>query len=94
MGEVALVGKLYVFRTPKAQFRARLAQFTEHEISNMTVRDFEALAFDAVHAAGGAGLFDTWEQKLLDHLPRPCGGGRPERLKLGRLVNDCRLCIR
>jgi hypothetical protein len=68
MGVVALEAKLYVFRTPKAQFRARLAEFSEHEINNMTVRDFEALAFDIAGAIGGAGMFDIWEQKLLDHV--------------------------
>lgn len=65
---VELQGGLSVFRTPKAQFRARLAQFSDHEIGNMTIKDFEALAFDVRGAMGGAGLFDTWEQKMLDHL--------------------------
>lgn len=65
---VELSGRLSVYRTPKAQFRARLAQFSQHEIDNMTIKDFEALAFDVRGAMGAAGLFDLWEQKLLDHL--------------------------
>lgn len=65
---VPLELKLSVFRTPKAQFRARLAQFSQHEIDCMTIKDFEALAFDAAKASGAAGMFDTWEQKLLDHV--------------------------
>lgn len=63
---VELDGRLSVFRTPKAQFRARLAQFSQHEIDCMTIKDFEGLAFGI--PSGGAGLFDTWEQKILDHL--------------------------
>lgn len=63
---VELAGGLSVFRTPKAQFRARLAQFSQHQIDCMTIKDFEALAFDIPR--GGAGLFDSWELKILDHL--------------------------
>lgn len=63
---VELQGKLSVFRTPKAIFRSRLMAFSEHQIGNMTVKDFEALAFDIPR--GAAGLTDVWEQKLLDHL--------------------------
>ena len=32
----------------------------------MTIKDFEALVYDIPQ--GAAGLFDLWEQKLLDHL--------------------------
>lgn len=65
---VLLETKLSIFRSPKAQFQARLSQFSKHEIDCMTIKDFEALAFDVVGARGGAGLFDVWEQKLLDHI--------------------------
>lgn len=67
MGQtVELQGGLYVFRTPKAQFRHRLSQFTPEEQAEMTLKDFEALAFGI--PMGAAGLFDLWEQKMLDHL--------------------------
>jgi hypothetical protein len=68
MALVQLETKLSVYRSPKAAFRARLAEFSQHEIDCMTVKDFEALAFDIRAATGGAGLFDVWEQKLLDHI--------------------------
>jgi hypothetical protein len=69
MPVVELAGVASVFRTPKAQFRARLAEFSEHEINNFTIKDFEAIAFDLRNGPmGGAGLFDTWEQKMLDHI--------------------------
>lgn len=67
MGEIVqLEGRGYLWRSPRAIFRDRLTQFSEHEIGNMTVKDFEALAFGI--PKGAAGLFDLWEQKLLDHI--------------------------
>jgi hypothetical protein len=68
MAVVELSGRMHVYRTPKALFRMRLAEFSQHEIDNMTIKDFEALAFDVRSAWGGAGLFDTWEQRMLDHI--------------------------
>lgn len=65
-GIVQLEAKGFLWRSPRAIFRDRLALFSEHEISVMTVKDFEALAFDI--PKGAAGLFDLWEQKMLDHL--------------------------
>jgi len=66
MAVVQLETRLSVFKTPKAVFRSRLAQFSQHQIDCMTIKDFEALAFGI--PKGGAGLFDVWEQKLLDHI--------------------------
>jgi hypothetical protein len=66
MAIVEFSGRLQVLRTPKALFRRRLMNFSQHEIDNMTIKDFESLAFDI--PSGAMGLFDTWEQKLLDHI--------------------------
>lgn len=63
---VELSGGLFLYRTPKAIFRHRLSEFEPREIEKMTLKDFEALAFGI--PMGAAGLFDLWEQKMLDHL--------------------------
>lgn len=65
MALVQLEGLITVTRSPKAMFRQRLREFSDDEIREMTLREFEALAFPP---RGAAGLFDTWEQKLLDHI--------------------------
>lgn len=67
MGQlIQLEAKGFLWRSPRAIFRDRLAQFSKHQIDNMTVKEFEALAFNI--PKGAAGLFDLWEQKMLDHL--------------------------
>jgi hypothetical protein len=68
MSLVQFETKMSVFRSPLAQFQARLTQFSKHEIDNMTVKEFEALAFRLGSPMGGAGLFDLIEQKVLDHI--------------------------
>lgn len=63
---IQLETKLSVFKTPRARFQSRLSQLSKHERDNMTVKEFEALAFGI--PSGAAGLFDLFEQKVLDHI--------------------------
>jgi len=66
MGEIIqLSGRLQVTRTGKEMFRRRLREFAPEEVDRMSVKEFEALAWPP---QGGAGLFDVFEQKVLDHI--------------------------
>ena len=57
---------LSIWRSPRAKFLERLKSFPTEERAAMSPEEIVALAYDI--PGGSAGLFDLFEQKVLDHI--------------------------